>query len=62
MQLENSVEWNIARIKAPEAWEMVVDGSGVVVGIFDSGVDYTHSGLAEKYRGGMFSPTIKKYM
>jgi len=62
MQLENSVEWNRARIKAPEVWEMGVDGSGVVVGIFHSGVDYTHSDLAEKYRGGMFSPTIKKYM
>ena len=44
--------WNIKRIKAPEVWDIGYDGSGIVVGIFDSGVDYTHPTLVEKYRGG----------
>jgi len=48
----SSVEWNITKIKAPEVWELGIGGSGAVVGIFDTGVDYTHPDLAEKYRGG----------
>jgi len=51
-QSETNYTWNIERIKAPEVWDMGHNGSGVVVGIFDTGVDYTHPDLAEKYRGG----------
>jgi subtilisin family serine protease len=48
----SSFEWNIAKIKAPEVWESGIDGTGVVVGVFDTGVDDTHPDLAGKYRGG----------
>ena len=52
LQSDPLYNWNIKRIKAPEVWDMGYDGSGVVVGILDTGVDYTHPDLAEKYRGG----------
>jgi subtilisin family serine protease len=52
LQSDPLYTWNIKRIKAPEVWDMGYDGSGVVVGIFDTGVDYTNPDLAEKYRGG----------
>lgn len=48
----SSFEWNISKIRAPEVWESGIDGTGVVVGVFDTGVDYTHPDLAGKYRGG----------
>jgi len=46
-------EWNIALVRAPEVWAMdpAYNGSGVVVGSFDSGVDITHPDLFSRYRG-----------
>ncbi|HEY1175912.1 MAG TPA: S8 family serine peptidase, partial [Phytomonospora sp.] len=43
---------NISMIGAPEAWASDVDGSGITIGISDSGVDGTHPALADGYRGG----------
>ncbi len=45
------VEWNVDRIGAPQAWEMGIDGSGTVVATIDSGVQWDHPALKEKYRG-----------
>lgn len=46
-------EWNIAQIRAPEVWDLApgYDGTGSVVGSFDTGVDGTHPDLASRYRG-----------
>ncbi len=44
-------EWNINRIKAPDVWQLGIDGTGIVVGIIDSGVDLEHEALFQKYRG-----------
>ena len=44
--------WNIEKIRAPEVWDRGYDGSGVVVGIIDTGVDVTHPDLANSFRGG----------
>jgi len=52
LETDSHYTWNIERIKAPEVWELGIDGSGVVVGVFDTGVDVTHPDLAGKYRGG----------
>ncbi|HEV8307572.1 MAG TPA: S8 family serine peptidase [Methylomirabilota bacterium] len=46
-------EWNIQQIRAPETWALnpLYDGTGAVVGSFDTGVDGTHPDLASRYRG-----------
>lgn len=46
-----SVEWNIERVGAPAVWDMGIDGSGTVVASIDSGVQWNHPALKEKYRG-----------
>lgn len=43
--------WNISLIGAPAAWAQGIDGTGVVVGILDSGVDREHEALKTRWRG-----------
>jgi subtilisin family serine protease len=38
--------WGLQKIAAPEAWDVTTGDSGVVVGVIDSGVDYSHPDLA----------------
>ncbi len=45
------VEWNVDRINAPDAWGMGIDGTGTVVASLDTGAEWDHPGLKEKYRG-----------
>ena len=46
-----NVEWNVERIGAPSVWDMGIEGTGVVVASIDSGVQWDHPALKEKYRG-----------
>ncbi|KEZ54160.1 S8 family peptidase [Metabacillus indicus] len=46
-----ATEWNINQVGAPAAWEMGIDGSGTVVASIDTGVQWDHPALKEKYRG-----------
>ncbi|MBU3206684.1 S8 family serine peptidase [Clostridium algidicarnis] len=49
---EDEIEWNIKKVEAPKVWEnFKIDGTGVVVGILDSGVDWTNPALKDKWRG-----------
>ncbi|MCL2088012.1 MAG: S8 family serine peptidase [Oscillospiraceae bacterium] len=51
--------WGIEKIKAPEAWEITTGSHSVLVGVMDTGVDYTHSDLANNVDltlGRNFSP------
>lgn len=46
------VEWNIARIRAPEVWTSLrISGTGAVLAGMDTGVDWLHPALQETYRG-----------
>ncbi len=47
---DQTVEWNLEVVNAPEAWNLT-RGEGVVVGVIDGGVRYTHEALVGGYRG-----------
>lgn len=44
------VEWGVALINVPEVWAQGINGSGVVIGNQDTGVEWVHPTLKEKYR------------
>jgi subtilisin family serine protease len=49
-----AVEWNVARINAPQVWSTYgVTGQGIVVANIDTGVQYDHPALVGKYRGNL---------
>ena len=50
---DTMIYWNIDKVRAAEVWALNpdYDGTGVVIGSFDTGVDYTHPDLAPRYRG-----------
>ncbi|MGD6831037.1 S8 family serine peptidase [Sutcliffiella halmapala] len=47
----SSVEWGVERVGAPQVWDMGIDGAGIVVASIDTGVQWDHPALMEKYRG-----------
>ncbi len=58
--------WGIRRVNAPHTWHgLGISGTGVTVGIMDTGVDYQHPVLLENYRGylggGLFEHTGNWY-
>lgn len=48
---DDDVEWNVDRVGAPAVWEMGIDGTGTVIASIDTGVQWDHPALKEKYRG-----------
>jgi len=46
-----SPQWNIDKVRAPEVWNgFGIDGSGVLIGSIDTGVDSIHPDLAGRMR------------
>jgi subtilisin family serine protease len=45
--------WGVDKIGADEAWSEGITGSGIVVAGIDTGVDYTHPALVDRYRGNL---------
>ncbi len=43
--LDRGVAWGVSKINADDVWSMGYDGSGVIVGIIDTGTDYNHLDL-----------------
>jgi bacillopeptidase F len=48
-------EWNIQSVMAPELWIRGFTGQGVVIASMDTGVDYDHPDLVDRWRGGSSS-------
>lgn len=46
-----AVEWNVDRVNAPKVWAKGYDGTGVTVGVVDTGIDVEHPALKSVYRG-----------
>ena len=45
------IQWGVTMVKAPQSWARGIDGSGIVVGVLDSGTDCGHQDLPN-LRGG----------
>ena len=41
-------QWGLAKIQAPEAWEISQGASGTIIAILDSGIDQDHPDLQDK--------------
>ena len=46
-----AIEWNIQKVMADSCWTAGFTGQGVILGLTDTGVDYTHPALANKWTG-----------
>jgi serine protease AprX len=46
-----TIEWNVARVKAPDLWNLGYNGAGLVVSGADTGVQWDHPALKNHYRG-----------
>lgn len=49
--LTPGIEWNIARVNAPQVWAMGYHGEGYVVAGADTGVKWDHPAIKRQYRG-----------
>lgn len=54
-QEREKTSWAVEAVGAPSAWARGLDGTGVVVGIIDSGASAVHEQLAAGFRGGEVS-------
>ncbi|MEJ2691916.1 MAG: S8 family serine peptidase, partial [Candidatus Thiodiazotropha sp.] len=50
--LTTEPQWNLSDINTEYVWRQGYAGDGVVVAIMDSGVDFNHPDLADRWRGG----------
>jgi uncharacterized repeat protein (TIGR01451 family) len=52
VESDGSPMWNIEMIRADDAWHSLgLDGTGSVVAVIDTGVDYNHPALRDRFRG-----------
>ncbi len=47
----NGIEWNVARVNAPQVWALGYSGQGMVIANADTGVQWDHIALKSHYRG-----------
>jgi serine protease AprX len=46
-----TIEWNVAKVHAPDLWALGYDGTGIVVSGADTGYEWDHPALKTHYRG-----------
>jgi thermitase len=49
---QDGSQWNLARINAPQAWDITKGNTQVIIGIVDQGTQQTHPDLSGKFAGG----------
>ena len=47
-----NTDWGVSKINASYAWAKGFKGQGVKVAVIDSGIDYNHVDLVDRYKGG----------
>jgi uncharacterized repeat protein (TIGR01451 family) len=45
------IEWGVARVNADDVWDLGFTGQGIVVAGQDTGYEWTHPALIDRYRG-----------
>src|SRR5664279_5095105 len=50
-QTTGGIEWNVARVNAPQVWALGFHGEGMVIANADTGVQWDHISLKSHYRG-----------
>lgn len=50
-QAAHGIEWNLQKIGADKLWHLHIRGKGIVVANQDTGVQWEHPALKQKYRG-----------
>ena len=51
LQAPQGIEWNVAQINADDVWALGDTGQGIVVAGQDTGYDWDHPALVDRYRG-----------
>lgn len=46
-----AIEWGVQNVNAPSVWGQGFNGQGMVIGVVDTGVRWTHTALKPQYRG-----------
>jgi len=52
LDVQPMMDRSAPHIGANQLWEMGITGSGIKVGVIDTGIDYFHPDLADAYKGG----------
>lgn len=52
MPLSQTTPWGVQKIRADQVWPSGNKGTGIKVGIVDTGIDYNHEDLKNNYKGG----------
>jgi serine protease AprX len=51
IMIPTGIEWNVARVNAPQVWALGYHGEGMVIANTDTGVQWDHIALKSHYRG-----------